>query len=164
MDERHSFIETNEFRKELEAELDDYVKGWKDEELFALFTECTTYLSATKNRIRALEQQGALKRIAGFFSGKNRKLKIDILKKTNHTSKILFEIVRILTHRITMVDERVDELFEDQIRIHNELLMLQKAREDMTVSWRNTMRESESWSGFFRVKGSMQLCRTAKRF
>lgn len=128
MDERHSFIETNEFRKELEAELDDYVKGWKDEELFALFTECTTYLSATKNRIRALEQQGALKRIAGFFSGKNRKLKIDILKKTNHTSKILFEIVRILTHRITMVDERVDELFEDQIKIHNELLMLQKAQ------------------------------------
>lgn len=128
MDERHSFIETNEFRKELEAELDDYVKGWKDEELFALFTECTTYLSATKNRIRALEQQGALKRIAGFFSGKNRKLKIDILKKTNYTSKILFEIVRILTHRITMVDERVDELFEDQIRIHNELLMLQKAQ------------------------------------
>lgn len=128
MDDIYFPADRGEFRKELEAELDEYVNGWKDEELFALFTECTTYLSATKNRIRALEQQGALKRVMGFFSGKNRKLKIDILKKTNHVSMILFEIVRILTSRITMVDSRVDELFEDNIRIHNEILMLQKAQ------------------------------------
>ena len=115
---------------ELEKELAEYTRDWNPEELFALYTECTTLISSTKSRIRELASQGCFSRITGFLNGKNKKRNIDIADKTNRTLKLFFAIIRIVLDRIDTLNGKLDglkcEMHEHNAKTNNRIIDMKK--------------------------------------